>query len=443
MTDKKRKALIIILVSVAVLALIGSSVGVVYLIQNNPPKSDFVMGGDSGNSSQNNSSQKENSSTTQTPSKNNSTNNKTPSKNESANSAVAEKPITELVRSYEFMGIFSNALENKSYYDSQSGYTVPYRLSVPKSFDASKKYPVILFLHGAGELGNDNLSQLRNFSCSFKVVPDFLSQAILIFPQTNFGWDANQQRTGYLDAVKRLTDSMISQYSGDKDRIYLTGLSMGSFATWRMLEAYPDTFAAAVPVCGGAGYYAPDVFVKTPIWIYHGTADPTVPFSSSEETYDAIKNAGGTLVNFTKLDGVAHNAWDYAYTDRTMFSWLFKQNKKSYQSMNYEYQYYFKVTAPNNKVVITEEDILTASAGYENGKSILECTLYSDGAKRLKQAYKNNIGKVFSLYYYGQKLCDFKVLGVPENDAFTVELPQDNVDLSLLYDIINKQNGVY
>ena len=86
---------------------------------------------------------------------------------------------------------------------------------------------------------------------------------------------------------------------------------------------------------------------------------------------------------------------------------------------------------------------LSASAGYENGKSILECTLYSDGAERLKQAYKNNIGKVFSLYYYGQKLCDFKVLGVPENDAFTVELPQDNVDLNLLYDIINKRNGVY
>ncbi len=457
MTDKKRKALTIIIVVIMILALVGTLISVIYLINNYPPKSDSTIGVDSTNSSQDDSSSKDDSVTNNKPSnnetsnkkpsdkepsdkepsknnsKNNSTTDKAPAKSEEVSSADNEKLTTQLVKAYEFIDELSSDLEARSFYDSKSGHTVPYRLALPTNFSANKKYPVILFLHGAGELGTDNSVQLKNFSCAFNVVPDLLSQAILIFPQSNYGWDANHQRTGYLDATKRLLDSIITQYRGDSDRIYLTGLSLGSFATWRMLEAYPDTFAAAVPVCGGAGYYAPEVFVNTPIWIYHGTADETVHISTSEQTYKAIEYAGGTLVNFSRLDGVGHNAWDYAYTDRNMFSWLFAQNKKTHQSLSYKYQCCFKVTTPNEEIVITEEDINTVSLWYDDGKRILECDLTQDGAENLKRAYKNNIGKVFGLYYYGQKLCDFKVLAVPVDDVFTVEFPQDNVDLDALY----------
>jgi poly(3-hydroxybutyrate) depolymerase len=300
---------------------------------------------------------------------------------------------------------------------------MPYRLHLPKNRKSGKKYPVILFLHGAGEIGSDNNQHLNNFSQGFSIAGDLLSDAIIICPQTPewwsvFDYETNAQ-TGYLALAKRLTDSIVEKYNGDINRIYLTGLSMGSFATWEILESYPNYFAAAVPVCGGAGSYAPQVFIDTPIWIYHGTADPTVSYESSLETYQAIINAGGKNIKFTTLEGVAHNAWDYAYKDRAMFSWLLAQNRKN-KAMVDNYKGMLEIVSADGTTVINEkniENLWGSSSGFEE---YIELYFNDEANSFLKQKYKKNKNQTFSLLLLGERIYDFKITEYPKGKMIRI-----------------------
>jgi len=184
-----------------------------------------------------------------------------------------------------------------------------------------KKLPVIIFLHGAGERGDNceelNLVEKHGFA---KIFSQENQKCLLIMPQCrkNTFWAAK------VESIIKFIEQIKESYNIDENRIYLTGLSMGGFGTWYTAMARPDLFAAIAPVCGGGMAWNADV-LKMPVWVFHGTVDDAVSVNHSDEMVEALKNAGGDVI-YTRLDGVGHNAWDYAYT-KELLEWLLKNEK--------------------------------------------------------------------------------------------------------------------
>lgn len=219
-----------------------------------------------------------------------------------------------------------------------------YRILYPKDFKESMQYPLVLFLHGAGERGNDNESQLVHggslFADSIESYP-----AIVIFPQCrpdDFWPVADIEQTGSgrifnfplrenpnpgLGMVSALLDSMLLAPYVDKSRIYIGGLSMGAMGTYELVSRKPDIFAAAVAICGGGNEDAATRYAEnTPFWIFHGAKDDVVPVSQSEKMAAAITKAGGTPKR-TIYPDANHNSWDSAFAEPGLLDWLFSQHK--------------------------------------------------------------------------------------------------------------------
>lgn len=349
----------------------------------------------------------------------------------SSNIQTSETPALEkITASYNIENPIQvkEKLTAKKFFDTQSGKNLPYRIFVPENYSSKNKYPILLMLHGAGERGNDNSTQLANFKNAFQTAGDFLSQSIVIFPQcpANGWWNIEEysenytSENGWLGVVVRLLKKVQTTYSCDSNRIYVTGLSMGGMATWDLLTHYPEIFAAGVPVCGSGDTSLAYRLTKIPIWAYHGTADTTVSFYGSESMYNAVLNAGGSMIELKALDGVGHNAWSYAYGDREMFCWLFAQTKTKAAANNcdYSYRHLLKVTAPGGETLFTEENInyLTLEYYYNNYRIVAE--LDNTAQKAVKQAYTTYKNKNFTVYYYGQKLYTFQPLTALEDADF-------------------------
>ncbi|MGQ9504990.1 MAG: alpha/beta hydrolase-fold protein [Thermogutta sp.] len=226
-------------------------------------------------------------------------------------------------------------LEKKVYTDGEGG-SLPYRLWKPENYDPNKKYPLIVFLHGAGERGDDNEAQLKNDEFLTLVLdPDH--PAILIAPQCprDSTWSAirrpwDQPQSGTPEptpGMKRLIgllDELRKELPIDPDRCYLTGLSMGGFGTFDLLLRQPNDFAAAVPICGGGNPERAGEIAHIPMWIFHGGADPVVPVKLSQDMVKALEKAGGK-VRYTEFPGVGHNSWSKAYQEPELRKWLFEQ----------------------------------------------------------------------------------------------------------------------
>ena len=322
-------------------------------------------------------------------------------------------------------GCSSTDMEERMFYDGQSGKTLPYRIYLPKGVGGSKRTPILLLLHGAGERGSDNYTQMRNFKNIFTTAGDIITDSIIIAPQCpSHGWwsldEGYNDENGWLGAANRLLESVKSEYKGDDERIYVSGLSMGGIATWELLQRYPDRFTAAVPVCGRGDTSLAYRLTNIPIWIYHGTADTTISFYASQDMYDAIVNAGGNMADFKILSGVGHNAWDAAYSDREMFSWMFAQTKKKSRSGDDSYKYIekIKLVTPQNTVVFDERNIEYFSSGSSVDGFRIYASLKYDAFEMLKSAYKNNPGKEFTVYYYGQRLYSYVPIKMPEHSEF-------------------------
>ncbi len=347
----------------------------------------------------------------------------------------------EVVKEYEPNIVFGKGeFGYEKFYDSYSGKEMLYRLHIPENFDSQKKYSVLLFLHGMGEIGNDNKLQLKFFIKSFDVMSDILEEAIIICPQTPANWALNEapgDKKGYLGVTKRIVDDVISKHNGDSERVYLTGISLGSFATWDMLEGYPNYFAAAVPVCGGNGSSICQSFIDTPIWIFHGTDDKTVSYSGSLSTYNAIKSAGGKKIKMTTLEGVDHNAWDYAYVDREMFSWMFSQ-KLGRNHTDYQYINVFEVVSEKGSIMFTERDITGASYFVRRGSHYIELTLEKGVSNLLIDKFQNNPDEIFSVEFYREKLYDFKFKSSPEENKFRIEKTLDDTTFEKMHQILER-----
>lgn len=201
-----------------------------------------------------------------------------------------------------------------------------YVVYVPRDFKKEKKLPVILFLHGAGERGGDGLKQSQvGIGTAIRSNPDRWN-AIVVMPQcpTGQSWSGKTA-----EAALKALDTTVEEYNGDKDRLYLTGLSMGGFGSWEISTKYPDKFAAVVPICGGAADVnaTASQVKKLPIWVFHGDMDFAVRVDLSRNVVKAIKDAGSELIKYTEYAGVGHNSWDKAYDDKEMVAWLFAQKR--------------------------------------------------------------------------------------------------------------------
>ncbi len=195
-----------------------------------------------------------------------------------------------------------------------------YLLCLPSGYETTRqKWPLVLFLHGAGESGSD-LAKVKTHGPPKLVEGGREFPFILVSPQCpSRGWNP--------DALNALLDSVIRNYRVDKERVYLTGLSMGGYGTWTLAAAHPERFAAIAPICGGGNPKDAGKLARLPVWVFHGAKDPTVPLQRSEEMVQAIKAAGGN-VKFTVYPEAGHDSWTKTYNDPDFYTWLLAQKRK-------------------------------------------------------------------------------------------------------------------
>lgn len=223
--------------------------------------------------------------------------------------------------------------------------TFRFSVFLPANWDKKQKWPVILFLHGYGERGSNGMRQTdiglpHSIRKSEKLTP-----FVVVMPQCPEGdhvWTDSDMEAMALAALRQ----SMREFHGDSERTYLTGLSMGGYATWNIAARHPGIFAAYVPVCGGirpnkdhpnlksslfgdpaiADPYAEIArrVGKTPVWIFHGDADPSVPVEESRKMAEALR-AVNANVKYTEYPGVGHDSWVKAYDEPELFPWLLQQ----------------------------------------------------------------------------------------------------------------------
>lgn len=248
------------------------------------------------------------------------------------------------------MGIKSSS-QHQGLYEAQTFInntdTLNYRILYPKNFSPHKQYPLVLVLHGAGERGSNNTSQLVHGSTLFANDKNREAfPAIVIFPQcpqndywANVSIDRSTQPltikfrnggapTKALNLVMKLMDDMVAKPFVAKQQIYMGGLSMGGMGTFEMLSRKPNMFAAAFAICGGGNTEAAKVYATTTdLWIFHGAKDDVVVPQLSVDMVSAILKNGGSP-NFTLYADANHNSWDAAFAEPELLPWLFSKSKE-------------------------------------------------------------------------------------------------------------------
>jgi predicted peptidase len=249
-----------------------------------------------------------------------------------------------------------------NYADPDTGITMGYRLFVPENYDSTKTYPLVLFLHGAGETGSDNEIQLTaNQGAAVWAKPEEQAKhpSFVLAPQSNRDPEADLTKNNFgkigwtslmltgpvvsdtgnpfqpLDQLVTAYDiltKVMGEYSVDPKRVYVTGVSMGGFGTFAIAIAHPDDFAALVPICGGGDPTKLSTIAKIPIWIFHAEEDPAIPVQFSRDSDAALKAAGGTpkyteYPKGTFFFPIAHFSWVPTYANSEMRDWLFQQSK--------------------------------------------------------------------------------------------------------------------
>ena len=196
-----------------------------------------------------------------------------------------------------------------------------YLLFLPEGYGESElEWPLILFLHGAGERGND-LELVKKHGPPKIVETDKEFGFVVVSPQCpREQWWSN-------DKLKLLLDEIAAKYNVDEKRIYLTGLSMGGKGTWDLACAYPDRFAAIAPVCGWGDPEKASNIKNMPIWAFHGAEDKAVPISKDQVMVDAVKACGGN-VKFTIYPDTGHDCWTVTYENNELYDWFLKHRRK-------------------------------------------------------------------------------------------------------------------
>lgn len=225
--------------------------------------------------------------------------------------------------------------------------TLPYRVLLPKEYNPKKKYPLIYFLHGAGERGNDNEKQLVHGARLFlkeEVRNDY--PAIVVFPQcgANSFWsnvkityDTSTKKRSFvfqeegapttaMRLAEGLLQKLLDEYPINTKRVYVGGLSMGGMGTFEIVRRHPHVFAAAIPICGGGSAATAEKMKKTKWWVFHGAKDDVVPPVNSDIMVRALEAAKAS-VKYTLYPTANHNSWDPAFAEPELLKWLFSQKK--------------------------------------------------------------------------------------------------------------------
>ncbi len=224
------------------------------------------------------------------------------------------------------------------------GVTRRFQVFVPQRWEPGGRWPVILFLHGSGEQGDDGVLQTQvGLGPAIRRQMDRFP-AIVVFPQApkDSTWKGHAGRVAL-----RALEQTIQELDGDPTRVYLTGVSMGGYGTWQFALEQPTDFAALVPICGGirappthphlqvtaVDVKDPDPYASAakrlravPTWIFHGSDDAVIPVTESRQMAEALKRLGAP-VRYTEYPGVNHNSWDAAYAERDLWQWLWAQRK--------------------------------------------------------------------------------------------------------------------
>ena len=196
---------------------------------------------------------------------------------------------------------------------------------LPKGYGEQKdrKWPLILFLHGAGERG-DSLDLVKKHGPPKLIEQEKEFPFIVVSPQcpVQTWW------TEMLDPLVALLDEIQSKYAVDPNRVYLTGLSMGGFGSWALGCRNPERFAAIAPICGGGDWFLADRLKNVPVWAFHGAKDPVVPLRESTEMVEALKRAGGDA-QLTVYPEAQHDSWTEAYNNPKLYEWFLSHRRNA------------------------------------------------------------------------------------------------------------------
>lgn len=215
--------------------------------------------------------------------------------------------------------------------------SLPFQFITPGNSDTLKKYPLVIWLHGKGERGMDNKKQMTLIK---KWLPDSLQKdkykSFLLAPQCSEDryWNNYDKLADKITfdtitpqiqiTLMQLIDTLMIQYPVDPDRIYVMGISMGGFGAFDLITRYPDFFAAAVPICGGADPRMVNEISKTPVWAFHGANDNVV---NVRHTYSIMSLLDSEKHKFSKLDNMGHDAWNKAFKEPELLKWMMLNNK--------------------------------------------------------------------------------------------------------------------
>lgn len=207
--------------------------------------------------------------------------------------------------------------------------SIPYRVFEPANADAGEKLPLILYLHGMGERGTDNVQQANSAANLIKATRSGAHAAYVLAPQIASdmwfqSWTRNPTQATAL-TLKALEQVQATE-NVDTSRIYVTGISMGGMGAWDVVGRAPTTFAAAVPIAGGGDVKTAAAVAGTPVWAFHGGADNVVPVSATRDMVVALQRAGGD-VKYSEVAGGGHVIWNDIYADGTLYDWMFAQTR--------------------------------------------------------------------------------------------------------------------
>ncbi|MDO5968700.1 alpha/beta hydrolase-fold protein [Flavivirga aquimarina] len=286
-------------------------------------------------------------------------------------------------------------------YTDSNGTKMPYRLFLPPNYNPKKKYPLLLSFHGAGSRGNDNVKQLRSWVAGWmdeKVQKE--NPCIILMPQcpvkqkwVNVPWKKGSYSIDSIPLstpmklAKEIFDKVIHENAVDKNRIYVTGVSMGGYAAWNFLMRYHEQIAAAIPICGAGDPSMANKISKIPIWAFHGDKDPTVPLSGSTDMIESLYNQKNNKARLTVYKNVGHNSYELAWKEAKLIDWVFSQ-KKTVAELDIA-----KKIKPLKK-----EGVFRDSLYYNWGGSIIkeQCGKYHLFYSRWKRKYTFNGWLTFS-----------------------------------------------
>jgi poly(3-hydroxybutyrate) depolymerase/lysophospholipase L1-like esterase len=232
----------------------------------------------------------------------------------------------------------ADVYEARTFSDA-AGKTLNYRLLKPQNYDAAQKYPLVLLLHGAGERGDNNVAQLK-YGAALFIKPEVREKyaCFVVAPQcpaeqkwADIDWTSDAptqppQVSESMGLTLGALEALGKEFSIDRDRLYVTGLSMGGYGTWDLITRFPDKWAAAMPICGGGDKAKAALAKNVPIWAFHGVEDPAVKLVRTVEMIGAITAAGGNPL-YSEYPYVAHDSWNIAFSEPALLPWLFAQKR--------------------------------------------------------------------------------------------------------------------